>query len=68
MGEVEEAGKGKRKRDSAYIQEAVVDEPKRTRVQAQRKFAQGAGGSSPQVSPVKEVRTRAKPIDNGSSR
>ena len=55
----DEPGKGgKRKRNSAYIQEAVKDEPKRTRVHAQRKFAQGAGGgASPLASPLKEVRT-----------
>ena len=65
----DESGKGKRKRTSAYIQEAVKDEPKRTRVHAQRKFAQGAGGASPQASPLKEVRTRATAIkaDTGSS-
>ena len=65
----EESGKGKRKRNSAYIQEAVKEEPKRTRVHAQRKFAQGAGGASPQASPLKEVRTRATAIkaDTGSS-
>ena len=53
----DEPGKGgKRKRNSAYIQESVKDEPKRTRVHAQRKFAQGAGGaSSPLASPLKEV-------------
>merc|ERR1712156_1412053 len=42
------------------------EEPKRTRVHAQRKFAQGAGGASPHVSPLKEVRSRPK-VDNGSS-
>ena len=62
----EEIGKGKRKRNSTFLAEAVAEEPKRTRVHAQRKFAQGAGGASPHVSPLKEVRTRAKP-DNGSS-
>jgi len=62
----EDSSKGKRKRNSAYLQESVSEEPKRTRVHAQRKFAQGVGGVSPQVSPVKEIRTRAK-TDNGSS-
>eukprot|EP00092_Neocalanus_flemingeri_P014188 GFUD01015307.1.p1 GENE.GFUD01015307.1~~GFUD01015307.1.p1 ORF type:complete len:2572 (+),score=650.46 GFUD01015307.1:122-7837(+) len=62
----EDSTKGKRKRNSAYLQESVSEEPKRTRVHAQRKFAQGSGGVSPQVSPVKEIRTRAK-TDNGSS-
>ena len=47
----EESGKGKRKRNSGFPQEAGPDEPKRTRVHAQRKFAQGAGGASPHVSP-----------------
>merc|ERR1711962_1456871 len=49
-----------------FSQEAETEEPKRTRVHAQRKFAQGAGAISPHVSPIKEVRTRAK-TDNGSS-
>ena len=62
----EDSAKGKRKRNSAYLQESISEEPKRTRVHAQRKFAQGAGGASPQVSPIKEIRTRAK-NDNGSS-
>jgi len=62
----EDNSKGKRKRNSAYLQESMSEEPKRTRVHAQRKFAQGAGGASPQVSPIKEIRTRAK-NDNGSS-
>merc|ERR1712112_198610 len=62
----EESSKGKRKRNSTFIQEAETEEPKRTRVHAQRKFAQGAGAISPHVSPIKEVRTRAK-TDNGSS-
>jgi len=62
----EEMGKGKRKRNSAYLQETEAEEPKRTRVHAQRKFAQGAGGGSPQVSPLKEVKTRTR-VDNGSS-
>ena len=40
----------------------------RSRVHAQRKFAQGAGGISPLVSPLKEIRSRAKTAaDNGSS-
>ena len=62
----EESGKGKRKRNSGFPQEAGTEEPKRTRVHAQRKFAQGAGGASPHVSPLKEVRSRTK-ADNGSS-
>lgn len=62
----DESAKGKRKRNSAYLQESISEEPKRTRVHAQRKFAQGAGGVSPQVSPIKEIRTCAK-TDNGSS-
>ena len=62
----EDITKGKRKRNSTFLQEAETEEPKRTRVHAQRKFAQGAGGASPHVSPLKEVRTRAK-VDNGSS-
>ena len=41
----EDSAKGKRKRNSAYLQESISDEPKRTRVHAQRKFAQGAGGA-----------------------
>ena len=49
----ESSGKGKRKRNSDFRQETVKEEPKRTRVQAQRKFAQGAGGGvSPIVSPL----------------
>ena len=62
----EESAKGKRKRNSGFPQEAGTEEPKRSRVHAQRKFAQGAGGASPHVSPLKEVRSRAK-ADNGSS-
>jgi len=62
----DDSAKGKRKRNSAYLQESISEEPKRTRVHAQRKFAQGAGGASPQVSPIKEIRTCAK-NDNGSS-
>ena len=64
----DDAGKGKRKRTSVYIQgSGVKDETKRTRVHAQRKFAQGVG-VSPQASPMKENRTRtAAKTDNGSS-
>ena len=60
-------GKGKRKRNPAYNQEAVMDEPKRTRVHAQRKFAQGASGASPLASPLKEIRQRSTKADTGSS-
>ena len=61
--------KGKRKRNSAYSQDTMKEEPKRTRVHAQRKFAQGAGGISvsPQVSPLKEIRSRSVKNDNASS-
>ena len=67
-GASEESSKGKRKRNSDYRQETVKEEPKRTRVQAQRKFAQGAGGVSPVVlSPLKEIRNRSKTETSGSS-
>ena len=66
-GTTEESIKGKRKRNSDFRQETVKEEPKRTRVQAQRKFAQGAGGVSPIVSPLKEIRNRSKTETSGSS-
>merc|ERR1712012_679887 len=67
--DAEDHNKGKRKRNSAYSQDTMKEEPKRTRVHAQRKFAQGAGGISvsPQVSPLKEIRSRSVKNDNASS-
>ena len=55
VGEAAQAGavKGKRKRGGGPgypAPELEKEEPKRSRVHAQRKFAQGAGGVSPQVS------------------
>ena len=66
-GGVGEEGKGKRKRN-VYTPDLTREEPKRTRVHAQRKFAQGAGGVSPQVSPLKDISSRrSSKFDNGSS-
>lgn len=42
----------KRKRDES--QEAISESPKRTKVHAQRKFAQGAAFSSPVITPIKD--------------
>ena len=58
--------KGKRKRPGVG-EDVVKEEPKRTRVHAQRKFAQGAGGISPQVSPLKQVRNKSVRNEFGSS-
>ena len=58
--------KGKRKRPGGEAANGK-DEPKRTRVHAQRKFAQGAGGASPHVSPLKEIRNKSVRNDYASS-
>lgn len=49
------SGKGetkKRKRDDS--QESISESPKRTKVHAQRKFAQGAAFNSPVITPIKD--------------
>ncbi|KAF5295493.1 hypothetical protein FQR65_LT10481 [Abscondita terminalis] len=52
--------KRKRKVDNSNCH--LLDEsPKRTKVQAQRKFAQGSNVSSPVITPVKEIEKQEKP-------